>query len=142
MKIVFLDFDGVIVTTATSYERIDMKVMPHVCRIIEETNAKVVISSAWRNYHDLEYLTDMLVKAGLHKEDVVSETPYRDGVRGREISLWLERSDVEIESFVILDDDVFDMKEHEGKYVQTDTDNGITSEEADEAIKILDKDIK
>lgn len=47
MKILFLDFDGVI-TTYESGWRIDLKKLELVDKIIESTNAKIVVTSSWK----------------------------------------------------------------------------------------------
>ena len=58
MKIIFLDFDGVI-TTEASYSRLDLEKMKLVKKICDETGAKIVISSSWR-YNTLEKTIDRL----------------------------------------------------------------------------------
>lgn len=49
MKVVFLDFDGVI-TTPKSKCKLDPEKMALIGRIIDATDAKIVISSSWRRY--------------------------------------------------------------------------------------------
>lgn len=68
-------------------------------------------------------------------------TPNRsDSHRGKEIQEWLTSIDEEIESYVILDDDIYDLrKEHKGHIIQTSWKNGLKPKATKEAIKILNK---
>lgn len=50
MKIIFLDFDGVI-TTLKSNWKLDNEKMTMIKEICDETGAKIVISSSWRRYN-------------------------------------------------------------------------------------------
>lgn len=49
MKIIFLDFDGVI-TTVASHWCLSLEKMQLVKQIVDATDAKIVISSSWRKY--------------------------------------------------------------------------------------------
>lgn len=66
MRIVFLDFDGVI-TTLKSNWTLDNKKMELVKRICDETGAKIVISSSWRRYtlaDTIESITTYQIETG------------------------------------------------------------------------------
>lgn len=70
-----------------------------------------------------------------HVEIIGLTGEIREGIRGAEIAAWLaEQADVE--SFVILDDDS-DMGHLAHRLVETDCVIGLTQEDADRAIAIL-----
>ena len=150
MKIIFLDIDGVLnyhdcwarrenVGRGTSVW--DNECIAQLNRIIKETSAKIVVSSTWR-IHEESYkqVTD---KMGIEGEFLgkTSHTLWRkmdNCQRGDEIGEWLkDHQDLNIEKFVILDDDS-DMSYLIDHLVQTEfMGKGLTKELADEAIKML-----
>ena len=146
MKVVILDFDGVIVTPRTRFRSPDPTTIPHLKKILEETDAKIVISSAWRITRSLKELRDILWLAGIEKELVIDVTPRTvnlgglrvdcGGNRGQEIQAWLDLHP-EVEAFVILDDDTFDLQDHGEKVVETEMEEGLTIHNANKAIAIL-----
>lgn len=116
-KIIFLDFDGVLNVIPTKHD--DFGAIFHVefvlnlKEIIEETGAKIVISSSWRS-DGLEKLRRMWEHRKYPGEivDVTPSTvaagkrydiPYDLVKRGDEIRLWLENN--KVNKFVIIDDD-------------------------------------
>jgi hypothetical protein len=161
MKIIFLDFDGVLnhwpdftvkarskvpqkrghlVTCETG--PINCERVERVDRIVRATEARVVVSSTWRIYHTVNDLDRLLGLAGLTSR-VLSRTPDLRGVerRGGEINLWLatwagQHPQDPIDSFVILDDDS-DMEPHLDRLVQTSMATGLLDEHADRAIDLL-----
>ena len=156
MKIIFLDFDGVI-TTAESGYRID----PDKCNMIKEicdaTDAKIVISSSWRRGY-LEKTIDAIT----NEERLYGNQPFtipeyvfgitnrmysckygcadeRYGVyRGVEIDRYIvEHTD--ITNYVILDDDRDMLLTQKDNFIQTDGHYGISDKDVIKAIKILNK---
>lgn len=116
MKVIFLDFNGVLDTNIKMNE-IDYDNLQRLKYIVAETGAKIVISSSIKNSY---YLTGVysqmlqkvlfrLVSEGL---DVIGLTPYLEN-RELEISTYLSEHS-EIENYCILDDDydMESMKEH------------------------------
>jgi hypothetical protein len=120
MKIIFLDFDGVLnseiwyrrrfsemdmdsIVSKYPYYEFDPLAIEQLNRIISETSAKVVISSTWRIGRDAKQLQDMLNLVGFIGE-IIDTTPHfiangfdNDGnkisytvPRGSEIEWWLE----------------------------------------------------
>lgn len=90
----------------------------HLSKIIEKTNAKVVMSSSWRygwwktpyekQTENQKRLTDLLKKYNI---EVIDITPkLLDGRRDTEIQTWIKNHSNEIYSFVILDDEKFDLE--------------------------------
>lgn len=165
MKVIFLDFDGVI-ATADSYARavdesdeedrsnwqygfpqgvnlIDTQMVERLQTICEATGASIVISSTWRRLHDLDEIVDMLRHHGL-KADVIDTTPMKLShiSRGAAIMMWIERFEGKLDGFLILDDD-----EEVGyedflfdHWIQTMWDGpnpGIQPEHIEQAIQIL-----
>ena len=58
MKVLFLDFDGVITTPASKWN-ISKELLMRVKRICDKTDAKLVISSSWQHGHSAkEWLED------------------------------------------------------------------------------------
>ena len=152
MKLVFLDVDGVLNSTAyllgpprkpTLHEEgISRSMVEHLNLLLRATGAKVVISSTWRCYVPLPKLVEMLERRGFQGE-VIGQTPDMPGMdRGVEIEAWLEAYDEnpegeDIEAFVIIDDNA-DMEPHMARLVQTDAAFGLTSAEVTEAFRVLE----
>lgn len=152
MKVIFLDVDGVINNEKTTamingWTFVDDYLIKIVRHIINKTHAKVVLSSTWREGWDgqvfgmeFEALKEKCEYFGVHFFD---KTDWTDmGHRDREICDWLDMwSGEPIESYVVLDDapGCFfgadnSILEH---LVQTDPRVGITLEDAEKAIAIL-----
>lgn len=122
MKIVLLDFDGVLNDSnwlRSLEERswigmIDPSKVELLNQIIKETEAKIVVSSSWRIQNSTEQLQDMLDRCGFNGE-VIGCTPAKlsNCFRGNEIQWWLNKHP-EVEKFVILDDesDMLHLKDH------------------------------
>lgn len=152
MKIIFLDIDGVVNRWDTK-ERAPSKVIgveqcliALIKQIVDATGAKIVLSSTWRkdwafnlmNGKDWFYLRDEFAKQDLHFFDYTPS--HKDSNRGREIREWLESTDYDIISYVIIDDEIFDIRDlHKGHMVKTSFNDGITKGGVDMAIKILSK---
>lgn len=148
MKVIFLDFDGVLcnlesITTRNKRTAANQDPYgPHkdcvaACnRIIKETGAHIVVSSSWRQVVKPEASTERLRRWGI-KGYVIGVTPRLDSIRGEEIRHWIEFcADRPVESFVILDDDS-DMGQLRHRLVQTNSHAGLTEADADRAIAIL-----
>lgn len=153
MKIVFLDIDGVLnsedFTTANPpdhsihmredawwQEMLDPQAVELLNRLLQSTNAKVVISSSWRHANDADDMQRILDGVGFSGE-VIGMTPKRGGeCRGDRIKLWLDSTHHEIESFVILDDDD-DMGGFDKRLVLTDHVHGLRPEDCRAAEQLL-----
>lgn len=140
MKIIFLDLDGVLTNHNTRFRTPDLLCVNHLNEIINKTNAYIVISSTWRKYDSLDKLKDILNIGGfgIDKNRILGITPRlnESHARGKEIQQWLDETNLNIESFVILDDDA-DMIPNMRHLVQTDTFIGLTQEFVELAIKVL-----
>lgn len=157
MKVIFLDFDGVITTEASKWH-LDTNKMLLVKRICDKTNAKIVISSSWRRF-TLEDTFNMLSEY----EQSGREVPFilRDYVigitarmyafkegnvrahyglpRGCEIRRYLTEHE-DISNYVILDDDTDMLLEQAPCFINTNWGLGISEQDVEKAIEILNKD--
>lgn len=135
MRVIFLDIDGVlnanddfggrkkpnpyvVSDTGVRYCGISTSKVKILKWIIDKTGAKIVLVSSWkgdyeaylRNHtnHIGKYLHNKLRKQGLE----IFDTTYRfsrefHSYRGTEISAWLANQTEPIESWVVLDDEIF-----------------------------------
>lgn len=102
-------------------------------QIFDETKARLVVSSSWR--HDA-FIGRVLEKAGI-KTKVWDITPYGMGKpRGYEIKKFLFEHP-NIENYVILDDVANMLPEQQSHFVQTKYYYGLTDEDMEKAINIL-----
>lgn len=150
MRIIFLDIDGVLNSQAYHYkiggyrgssrsaEFLDPDAIERLNKIVESTEAKVVLSSSWRYgyINDIPGLRDMFERNRI-KVDVIDITPIIAGPRGAEIQSWLdEHKDVDIESFIIFDDSD-DMIHLKPRLIQTTLAHGLQSSHTLKAIAML-----
>jgi hypothetical protein len=178
MKIIFLDFDGVInsekwmvsrrdkytmddIHNQYPFYEIDPEAVSRLNRIIEATGAKVVVSSTWRHGRTVEQLTEILKFHGFEGE-IIDTTPHFGGAgksgytipRGCEIDHWLEQKGFkkilwsidrlrkkieksEVKNYIILDDDTDMLLEQREHFVNTHWKTGITDEDVEKSIEIL-----
>ena len=152
MKICFLDIDGVINSEDYAIYRfygkkfdldefIDERPIVMLNYIIEQTGAKVVLSSSWRG--DWEN-TEKRLKAGGFQYNIFDVTPYDPNrFRGKEIKMWIDKYEKDhepLESYVILDDDDDMLSEQENNFVHCNFQHGLTCKETYKAIDILNGD--
>mgnify|MGYP003246419369 CR=1 FL=1 len=143
-KYLFLDVDGVLNSDEWYHEEwnkdhvypqgdFDPKCVDIINDIVSKTDCKVIVSSSWRADSNLQSVFD---KAGL-KFQIYSTTPFRDH-RGKEIQEWLD-SQTEPYVYAILDDDR-EMLSCQNKFlVRTNGNVGITNEDANRVINILNR---
>jgi hypothetical protein len=104
MKVIFLDIDGVLNTTATPRPNkesrvIEQTLLARLKRLLQDTGATVVLSSTWR--HDREGLASAK-RLGIPFTDVLPDMrPYP---RSEEIAAWLE-AHPHVQRFAVIDDD-------------------------------------
>lgn len=169
MKIIFLDIDGVLNTSETNKKipkeqrkygiiGIEETKVQILKRIIEETNAKIVLNSIWNldfrkegskiiaeNEKALELLKK-LKKYNLEIYDITPEVP--NHMKKNQIEAWLTNHP-NIITFVIIDDEIADLITYykNNQLVKTNFfpskeqngECGLCERQADEAIKILNK---
>lgn len=133
MKVIFLDIDGV-PNSNEYFERtkdnkldrieLDIKCLKVLKEILEETKAKVVVTSSWRILKNFENTKKYLKEFGIEVYDQTKSL----GKRGEEIRDYLKNHN--IDKFVILDDEIFpDFNELENYVVKTSFYNGGLKEE-------------
>ena len=151
MKIIFLDFDGVITTPSSKY-CLSPPHMDILGKILESTGAYIVISSSWRRYN-LEQTINFITS---RSNPFVGKNPFPfvDRViditkrlrpikmsgyihRGDEIQEWLDRH--KVESYVILDDINNMLESQQSHLVLTDEIDGLTEKDVEKAIEILNE---
>lgn len=148
MKVIFLDFDGVL-NSATSflYEHrrrevhkeqgvkgpVNETLSLHCCAAFQEVlnkypEAQIVISSTWRTMFDLPWLKTKLAEYHIDSSRVIGQTPVDNwtGNRGGEIASWL-RNHPEVTHYVIIDDNDWGITPIHGvgRFVKTDWDRGM-----------------
>jgi hypothetical protein len=147
MKVIFLDFDGVLNSYTylfTSEEDgnnddsdgLDPRAVARVNAIVERTGAVVCLSTAWRLLHPMDDLKRFLRQRGFSGR-VVGSTPdfsERYAARGEEVRAWLDKHAVE--SFVVLDD-LREFERMRDRHVWTDGREGLLDEHIDLAVRIL-----
>jgi hypothetical protein len=150
-KVIFLDIDGVLVTGRSirhfdslgvrlSHKRMDPRCIKLLDDLVEETGAKIVFSTSWRQGRKPRQLADMLYSNGSWQASkaVIGETPWipeNDLTRAEEIEAWIEDQGFS-GSFVILDD--IDLSDAFGdSFVKTEFDTGLTDKITNKAIEVL-----
>lgn len=146
MKVLFLDFDGVLVNHRSWYVRsgrtatADPPCVAALNKITDSTNAQIVVSSTWRIGMTIVELRKLLRAWGV-TGTALAKTPHMGFSvrRGLEIKAWIdmyEGSRELVESLAILDDDD-DMDALSPFLVQTDFEEGLTEVHAEKAIALL-----
>lgn len=163
MKIIFLDFDGVLNTDdfinkvlIEQHQNDCRDVAPHLLiipnkieilnEIIAKTNTNIVVSSTWRKLHDLNVLRNIFKRLNCIGE-IIDVTPIikadpndlwpRWIRRGDEIDKWFKDHIKEIESFVIVDDIDDFYEDQRIRFVQTDCNEGLVEKHIEQIIEIL-----
>ena len=72
-------------------------------KAIDETGAKTVLTSSWRNSKDIGPLRELLAKYEIYFD----VTPFINWERGLEIKQWLLEHN-RVEDYIILDDEIYD----------------------------------
>ena len=141
MKILFLDFDGVI--NPISFHHSSSGFSKAACAnvqsiLVKDPNVRIVVSSAWRR-NGLEVVRKILQENGIDHTKVIDLTEesggFDPGNRDQQIKNWL-KNHPEIKDFAILDDSAI-LKDFESHYVKTNGYVGLTHQDAERALEIL-----
>lgn len=149
MRVLFLDFDGVLNSRALvdrvgwepplgsdrDLEIIDEGAIDLLNFVVRETGARIVVTSSWRATYALDALRSLLARRGF-TGTVLDVTPQLTGrLRSAEIDRWLRDHDVE--SFAIVDDDEEAGEGDRSRFVRTTYEAGLTREHAWQLIDVL-----
>jgi hypothetical protein len=156
MKIIFLDFDGVLNSQQFTQQfqggfgmsQVDPTAAARLEKLVKATGAKIVISSSWRTIFSIDQIKKILQKVGAPgaAAAVIDRTPVGQGNRGQEIQDWLdldpERAVVDpkhqnTQAYVILDDSNQMTPQQQPRLVHTNPQYGLTDEDVIEAVSIL-----
>ena len=149
MKVIFLDFDGVLnteryVRTCGAYGvAIDPVKMLLLKRIVDASGAEIVLSTSWREHWEKEPISRNAVGAEIHGLfsryglQIFDKTPFLNACREDEISAWLDVHP-KVNKFVVLDDMFLDSERIRGHFVKTSGyAGGLDEAAANDAIEIL-----
>ena len=152
MKVLFLDIDGVLNSTAYRTEKllndrdysvlIEPQKVANLRKIVDVTGAQIVLSSSWNKFWDYDpvdnagkRINNALTAYGLR---IMDKTPWsRDSSRGEQIDAWL-RANNHVEQYVILDDNDYCWNcRHRAHWVKTDSAIGLDEAAVAKAINVL-----
>jgi hypothetical protein len=155
VKVVFLDFDGVLNSLAylqvapRQLGDLDPVAVARLDRLVARSGAKVVVSSTWRLRYSLAELRGKLAENGFTGEvlDCTPELPagavpaWCLFPRCDEIRAWLAMLPQAPARFVILDDadlELEELAELSASFVRTDVAVGLLDEDVERALRILE----
>ena len=151
MKVIFLDFDGVLNSEASfrfeqrrKSPRIQDKLSEVACSNLQyileqDSDVKLVISSDWRKYHSLVELDNILHSYGVQGARIIGFTPAKmSSSRSSEIRMFLD-DHPNITKFVVIDDDdsVLSIQDPRGHIFLTDSSDGLLFKQARQIAKIF-----
>jgi len=141
INIIFLDIDGVLNNIFSMMAGpliiFDPATINRLKQIINFTNAKIVLSTAWRlNPYLKKILINELQKKGINKELIIGQTPDLSIInksRDYEILFWVQLNKNKIKKWVAIDD--LDLKKLPSKnFVRTKFHTGLTDKLTGEVI--------
>jgi len=157
MKVIFLDIDGVLnsqrLIEKNENEKIDINAVKLLKNLIDKSGAVIVLSSGRRLWFDdnmvtddaeAKYLYDILCQYGItiygktpdfSTDEIRTKRTFKD-VKAKEIAAWLEKH-YDVDKYVILDDLNLENDQIIANLVQIDGKIGITEEDVNHAIDIL-----
>ncbi|GKX66404.1 HAD domain-containing protein [Inconstantimicrobium mannanitabidum] len=162
MKVIFLDIDGVINSNfwLESHQQeisdgtlIDKEKIELVAKIVNKTEATLVMHSGWRFWFDntmkpirkeAQNLINLLLDSGLSiyamtpdlTTEEIRKTKMFSKVKASEIFLWLEQNP-NVDKWIVLDDIDLHNDDLAIRQVRTNAEVGITEKDVDRAIEML-----
>lgn len=151
-KILFLDFDGVLNTEhyqgLLQYQGkpwqdeygafFDPKAVKQLKRIIDATDADIVVESSWK-YLGLDAMNELWEVRNL-PGTIIDITPSLLGKnKGVEIASWLSKYAKQDIRYVIIDDEYVILDSQLPHFILTNPYEGITEEQANRAISMLNE---
>lgn len=144
MDVLFLDVDGVLNWDdlrrgSPSCDVVSQEAIERIRDLCEKFDLSIIVSSTWRRYPDLmEILEKGLIKSCLRIWDTTpTDLDTCNRGRGVYISKWLENHG-DVTSYIIIDDDIYDMQDHKGHCIKTDDKEGFTEAKLKEAIELYE----
>ena len=139
MKVIFLDIDGVMITTNSPIGRFDPVCVKNLKQIMDRTGAYIVVSSTYRSLGFVR-LKELFAANGITK-GLIGVTPViQYGIRGEEIKQYIEEASLDpsstIDRFVIIDDND-NMGELRPYLIQTNGKIGLDERIRDKVIEFL-----
>lgn len=165
MKVIFLDFDGVLNSQGSfvledrirkdNVRRQGVKgrvpeTLCHVCTsnlqvvLDQYPEVKVVLSTTWRTMYSMDWLKEKLASYHIDANRVIDKTPEhrQTGDRGQEISAWLDKHP-EVTHYIVIDDNDWGISPiHGQRFVKTTWESGMTFQHAVEAVDKLSNGFK
>lgn len=148
MKILFLDYDGVINKLGQGYSTLtrqmgsslimsEPELVYRVNLIVDRTGCEIVLSSSWRHMPDWRealrlsgIVKPLLDRTPLRSDHKKHGCSYEDLCRGHNIQDWLDEHP-EVTRYAILDDSSDMLASQLPNFFRTDTAQGLTQEIAD-----------
>jgi FMN phosphatase YigB (HAD superfamily) len=154
MKIIFLDFDGVLCTVRSHVaqgsaaprgvmEALDREGVGllNALMVQHRQSVRAVISSTWRLIHEPQWIENHLRRYGWegqlhHAEWATPQLSRHESSRGAEIADWLSRHP-EVERYVIIDDNPNMLESQQPFFVRTVATDGLSWNNFLQAMSIL-----
>lgn len=149
MKVIFLDFDGVLNSSKYLLRcevcgiAIDPSRMVLLKQIVDAANAKIVLSTSWREHWEKDLAkcgsTGVLINRifSTHGLQIFDKTPQLHERRETEIKSWLD-AHPEVENYVVLDDRLLSADYLNGHFIKTSNYfDGLDETDVQKAIDIL-----
>ena len=141
---IFLDINGVLETSSLYAEGLsfDPQCVDAINSLIDRYNPEIIITSSWRVDYSLNALREWFERESVRGE-IIDVTPYNyvgSKTRGGEIQMWREQNNAGNTPMLVLED-CADIAPYDICSVITDSDIGLTQEDVEKAIFILDKQI-
>lgn len=135
---IFLDIDGVLVSGECMHryqhgEEFDLRATRQLRRLIKQTGAQIVVSSAWR-WRGFDALQKKFAQEKLLIHDLLD---LEDDSRGDLIRHWCREHSVLASQFVILDDEEFQLEGLLHRLVRTDFNRGMTAADRRRVVQML-----
>lgn len=148
MKVLFLDFDGVLnsdryIACCGGAMALDPDKMILLKKIVDATGAKIVLTTSWREHWEKELACcgsigrEIHGRFGDHGMEIWDKTPQLPGSREAQIKAWLDNHP-EVEGFAVLDDRLLSANFLQRHFVKTSNYfGGLNEEDVKQATEIL-----
>lgn len=153
IKIIFLDFDGVLITVTD--KKFNMRNVDNLNELIRKTGAKIVVTSDWKRDHDFDFIKKTLTDNGVRGEIIditpnytIKETDKIKVPRGTEIESWISNYNTfdgenlkAVVNYVILDDHMDMLVYQLDHFIEIEQSKGFDGKALKDALDILTKDV-